>query len=418
VAVYNGGTGTLATIYDPNTDDSAPGGLCNPFVTTANGVFGFMAADGEYDVQISGGSLAAQQYRVTLSAANIYADLSASTGAGLIGYDKSLSYPAGTVGAQFNAQYTTGYVIDHAGSPSMAIVPTGFAQSMGIQSKVADTASRLYIMPNGYPSGTTAALKVFDTDYIDQANNHAATATYRDIGVYYDTVTGEFRLNSKRTVNAVPVTSCAPIYFTSNDGAFVHGGAFMMNVSGTDYPAFVFGSRAPAAGVGSVPVGFTQFASVPIFFTQSAAFLNNVMLRWYDAAGSSISSGIRLNASSEFEILIAGSVMFTQTTNVAKFAKAVVHVPLIGTAGQSTPNVSGTSYLQIPTNGSTYNITDFIGGAEGQELYILFSDNKPTIVNSGTLRLAGGVNFTGSAGSTLTLVKGASGWFEKCRSVN
>jgi len=68
-AVYNGGTGTLATIYDPNTDDSAPGNLANPFVTTANGVFGFMAADGEYDIQISGGALATQQYRVFLGAA-------------------------------------------------------------------------------------------------------------------------------------------------------------------------------------------------------------------------------------------------------------------------------------------------------------------------------------------------------------
>jgi hypothetical protein len=68
-AVYNGGTGTLATVYDPNTDDSAPGGLSNPFATTANGVFGFMAADGEYDVQISGGNGATQQYRVRLSSA-------------------------------------------------------------------------------------------------------------------------------------------------------------------------------------------------------------------------------------------------------------------------------------------------------------------------------------------------------------
>jgi len=67
-AVYYGGTGTLATVYDPNTDDSAPGGLSNPFVTTASGVFGFMAADGEYDVQVSGGNGATRQYRVRLSA--------------------------------------------------------------------------------------------------------------------------------------------------------------------------------------------------------------------------------------------------------------------------------------------------------------------------------------------------------------
>ena len=97
VAVYNGGTGTLATVYDPNTDDSAPGGLANPFVTGANGVFGFMAADGEYDVQISGGNGATQQYRVTLngfvsgSAASLAADLAAPTGAGLVGEKSDLT---------------------------------------------------------------------------------------------------------------------------------------------------------------------------------------------------------------------------------------------------------------------------------------------------------------------------------------
>jgi len=90
-AVYNGGTGALATVYDPNTDDSAPGGLSNPFTTTANGVFGFMAADGEYDVQISGGNGATQQYRVRLdtlgqSADSLRSDLAASSGAGLVGY--------------------------------------------------------------------------------------------------------------------------------------------------------------------------------------------------------------------------------------------------------------------------------------------------------------------------------------------
>jgi len=69
-AVYNGGTGTLATIYDPNTDDSAPGNLANPFVTGPNGVFGFMAVDGLYDIKVSGGSLPSQQYRALLNASN------------------------------------------------------------------------------------------------------------------------------------------------------------------------------------------------------------------------------------------------------------------------------------------------------------------------------------------------------------
>jgi len=67
--VYGVGTSTLATVYDPNSDDASPSPQANPFTTTSNGRFGFMAADGEYDVQISGGNGATQQYRVRLSSA-------------------------------------------------------------------------------------------------------------------------------------------------------------------------------------------------------------------------------------------------------------------------------------------------------------------------------------------------------------
>lgn len=90
--VYTAGSSTLATIYDPNSQDSSPNHLPNPFSTTSNGRFGFMAPDGEYDVVISGGSLATQQFRVTLngfvsgSAGSLAADLAAPTGAGMIGY--------------------------------------------------------------------------------------------------------------------------------------------------------------------------------------------------------------------------------------------------------------------------------------------------------------------------------------------
>lgn len=69
-AVYNAETDTLANVYLPNSNDSSPSPQANPFVTTANGLFGFMAADGEYDVKIEGGSIASQQYRVTLNANN------------------------------------------------------------------------------------------------------------------------------------------------------------------------------------------------------------------------------------------------------------------------------------------------------------------------------------------------------------
>ena len=95
VSVYNGGTGTLALVFDPNSSDSSPSILPNPFTTSANGVFGFMAVDGEYDVQVRGGALATQQYRVTLNASTVTynsagvvlaGDLAAPTGSGMVGY--------------------------------------------------------------------------------------------------------------------------------------------------------------------------------------------------------------------------------------------------------------------------------------------------------------------------------------------
>jgi len=405
-AVYNGGTGTLATIYDPNTDDSAPGGLSNPFTTTANGVFGFMAADGEYDVQISGGNGATQQYRVMLngfvsgSAAELSVDLAAPTGAGLIGYDKSLSYPAGTVGAQFNAQYTTGYVIDHAGSPSMAIVPTGFAQSMGIQSAANNTASRLYIVPKGTPaSGATGTLKIFATDYIADPTN------YRDMGLYYDSDTSEFLINSK--YNGTPGTP-APVYFSFQDGAQIAGGFYRDGTTA----GMVLGGRFPSV---------TFFSGVPVIFAASAAFVNNTLLRWYKADGTSANGGIRYNSATtpEFECLINGVMKLTVTTSYTRVVGALITDYLLGTAGQATPSVAATSFLQVPTNGSPYNITNFSGGTGGQRLTVLFSDGNATLVNSGSLRLQGGTNFTPTANTIVNFILTPSlAWIETGRSVN
>jgi len=89
--VFEAGTSATATIYDPNSNDLTPSPIANPFITTANGLFGFMAEDGEYDVKISGGALATQQYRVSLntlgqSADNLRSDLSEPTGASLVGW--------------------------------------------------------------------------------------------------------------------------------------------------------------------------------------------------------------------------------------------------------------------------------------------------------------------------------------------
>jgi hypothetical protein len=52
ITVYNNGTLTLATIYSDNLNTP----LSNPFTSDANGLWFFYAANGRYDVQMSGGS--------------------------------------------------------------------------------------------------------------------------------------------------------------------------------------------------------------------------------------------------------------------------------------------------------------------------------------------------------------------------
>jgi hypothetical protein len=57
VAVYITGTATLATLFQ--TNNPSPTGMTNPFQATSLGYWDFYAVNGHYDVQISGGGLAA-----------------------------------------------------------------------------------------------------------------------------------------------------------------------------------------------------------------------------------------------------------------------------------------------------------------------------------------------------------------------
>src|SRR5678810_945284 len=55
VTVFDAGTSNISTIYSDNS--STP--LANPFTANANGSFEFYAANGRYDVQLSGAGIAA-----------------------------------------------------------------------------------------------------------------------------------------------------------------------------------------------------------------------------------------------------------------------------------------------------------------------------------------------------------------------
>jgi len=159
--VYGVGTSTLATVYDPNSDDASPSPQANPFTTTSNGRFGFMAADGEYDVQISGGSLATQQFRVALNAANLgvvaadtlRSDLAATTGAGLVGDQAPYTGAVARTQADKNGDSVSvkdfGAVGDGATDDTTALIAAGSA--------CAASGKTLVFVP------TTTGYKITDT---------------------------------------------------------------------------------------------------------------------------------------------------------------------------------------------------------------------------------------------------------------
>lgn len=74
VAVYQHGTQTLATIYSDNGVTQA----ANPLTTDSNGAFSFYAADGRYDLQISGTNLTTTNVNDVLLVDVLPADLSTS----------------------------------------------------------------------------------------------------------------------------------------------------------------------------------------------------------------------------------------------------------------------------------------------------------------------------------------------------
>ena len=270
VAVYNGGTGTLATVYDPNTDDSAPGGLANPFVTGANGVFGFMAADGEYDVQISGGNGATQQYRVTLngfvsgSAASLGANLAAATGAGLVGT------PTGTVQAKLDLLTTaTSTTIPAAFVAADAVVTSAFqaadttlsgrvdAVEVGQSAAVVgyDTQANLYA--NLVPVANSVA-------YVTNDSTPSKNGTYRKVG---GTGTGSWVQSSYDRVALVEASS--PSY----RGAITPGTALSaITVPGTYY-------GAAGGGFTDLPAGWPTGSSFLLLVLDAFAVAGRFQLQ-------------------------------------------------------------------------------------------------------------------------------------------
>ncbi len=87
------------------------------------------------------------------------------------------------------------------------------------------------------------------------------------------------------------------------------------------------------------------------------------------------------------------------------------------TPGTTTPSVAAVNLLAL-SNVAPTTITDFLGGEAGQPLLLTFANGNTTIARSGSVYLAGGADFVGSAHDTLLLVSADAAWHEVARAVS
>lgn len=86
------------------------------------------------------------------------------------------------------------------------------------------------------------------------------------------------------------------------------------------------------------------------------------------------------------------------------------------TANVTTPSVYKGNVFQTANSGAT-TITNFADGKPGQLITVIVDANT-TVQNNATLKLAGAVNFVGTADDLISLVYDGTAWREMARSVN
>lgn len=90
--------------------------------------------------------------------------------------------------------------------------------------------------------------------------------------------------------------------------------------------------------------------------------------------------------------------------------------PLTFTASDATPSVAGAEVFST-ANALATTITQFDDGFDGQNITVKVDANT-TVQHNANIKLAGGVDYVGTANDTITLVRISSVWYEKARSVN
>lgn len=145
----------------------------------------------------------------------------------------------------------------------------------------------------------------------------------------------------------------------------------------------------------------------------------NVKFQWDTSGNYKIENGNLVVGTANKGIAdSAGNLkLAVTTTSVAAssvLSGGLTHRKGTYTPGDTTPSVSGVSYLDI-NNSSATSITNFTGAVEGQMLMLVFRNANTTITRNNAY-LAGSVNFTSANNATLLLISDGTAWYEVCRS--
>lgn len=278
----------------------------------------------------------------------------------------------------------------------------------------ADNGTRIYLLPRSeVTTGVGGTIKIFGDPY------HLSQVDYRDLGMYFsqdqagDTGyhgNGVFWINSKvagKYSNANP-----DIGFSFQDGISI-GGRFVRIFDDPTYHTVLI--------LGSGTVEMSNVAtSVTLEPHGEIGMRNNTLIRYKDSAGG-VSSGIKFDNSDNFSIVNKGITILqlkpTLSANGAKLVGSIAGNQKSFTDNSTTISLADCNSA-ILGNTALTTITSLGAAEEGLQVTLIFANSNTTIQNNTTIKLAGGVDFTGTADDTLTLLRTTSAWYEVSRSVN
>jgi hypothetical protein len=290
---------------------------------------------------------------------------------------------------------------------------------------LSDLATRFYLLPKGkVTTGVGGCIKIFGDDYHNGAE-------YRDFGIYFHADqagdkgyynNGVFWLNSKvyDGAGSTYIGKNPDIGFSFQDGQVIAGRWVKIN----NYAVLVIGSGLPNFH-GILP------DKIKLEMQGSIGLRNDDGLYWKNAAGTS-TVGIRLNTSDTFIISGLSNGIKVYTTGVEQFSvsstetkiqnqltvtKAIVRTDLwVCNADLTTANVA--NFNRVKFAQPNPNTITSLGGVDGQKITCLFTNGNTTIQHNSSIKLKGGVNYTGQANEILVLENFEGVWYEVSRSAN